>query len=128
MLGLMSAIVSNITCIARAQPMPKPIVVPKLLTRPAIKEEPKAFIMPALKAPKWNLSGSIARAYNKKDMARHLADKHAFDAVKLSAMSIGQLWYIHDREHEGRLNAKERALISKPKKAGPVPYCPPGGS
>lgn len=128
MLGLVSAIVLNVAGIAQAQPMPRPIVTPKPLIRPTVKEEPKAFVMPALKAPRWNLSGSMARAYNKKDMARHLANEHEFDAAKLSAMSIGQLWYIHDREHEGRLNAKERALISKPKKVEAAPYCPPGSS
>ena len=43
MLGLMSAIVLNVTGIAKAQPMPKPIVAPKLLVRPSNKGEAQSF-------------------------------------------------------------------------------------
>ena len=99
--------------------------------------------IPSKANPSWNLLGSFKDARNKKKMVDHLAfhtnHRNKFAKEDLEQLTIGQLWYVHDMDHEGKkVSIKPKLIklkksISKPAvKLKAVqkqePYCPPGSS
>ncbi len=86
-------------------------------------------------APRWNLSGSWSRVRNRSDLINHLATTHDFDAAFLNSLTIGQLWAIHDDDHDGTTTAREikrtfsrsatRTMTAQPTTTSTT-YCPPG--
>ena len=90
--------------------------------------------IPSKSKPSWNLLGSMKDAYSKSKMVHHLAThynhKHnKFSKEDLNRLTINQLWWIHDEDHEGRKVSLTKVKV-KVKKSLPKaePYCPPGSS
>jgi hypothetical protein len=59
--------------------------------------------VPSKSAPSWNVTGSMARAYNKTSLINHLLS-HGNHSGKwsrsyLQSLTINQLWYLHDSDH-----------------------------
>ncbi len=60
-------------------------------------------------SPGWDLNGSMSDAYNKSKLVNHLSTNSnhrriqaKYTRSQLNAMSIGQLWTLHDNDHEGK--------------------------
>lgn len=99
--------------------------------------------IPSKANPSWNLLGSFKDARNKTKMVEHLFShtnhKNKFAKNHLEQLTIGQLWYVHDMDHEGKKVSIKPKLVelkkSTPKPAVKIkkiqkqePYCPPGSS
>lgn len=84
------------------------------------KEAVKEVKIPSKSKPSFDLLGSIRDAYNKDKLVKHLYshDNHKgkWDKEFLESLSIGQLWWLHDDDHE-----KQEKL-----KAVEVDPCPGG--
>jgi hypothetical protein len=55
------------------------------------------------------------KAYDKRAIINHLVNTHKMRSVDISRLSINQLWYLHDSEHDKEVKAKTSNV-----------YCPPG--
>ena len=104
---LSSVIVST----SNAQPTPKPVVSPQRLNSVRVDK----IVYRSVSRPRYDVSGSLARAYNKRSLINHLVSTHGLKASEISRLSINQLWFIHDTKHD------EDKLVE-------TVYCPPGGS
>ena len=80
-------------------------VFPSLVLEESIKPIPEPSIqIPSKNSPSWDLLGSMKDAHNKSKMVDHLYyhDNHSGQWSKefLESLSLGQLWYLHDSDHE----------------------------
>lgn len=87
-------------------------------------------------SPRWNLNGSLGDAYNRSKMVNHLATASShrriqavFSRSQLNTLSIGQLWTLHDDDHEGRTITRARFFQSDviPVDPDPILSPSPGG-
>jgi len=87
-------------------------VPPKLQVVSVAKSERKEIApvarkvarVPSKSSPSWNVTGSMARAYDKTSLINHLLS-HSNHSGKwsrshLQSLSINQLWFLHDQDHE----------------------------
>jgi len=74
-------------------------------------------VVRSVSKPRWNVSGSIKKAHDKRSLINHLVNTHKMRSVDISRLSINQLWYLHDSEHDKEVKAKTSNV-----------YCPPGGT
>ena len=102
----MAVIASNVD----AQPTPQKItkvVKPQRLVSKSVTR--------SVSSPRWNLNGSWSRVRNRTDLANHLIVTHKIERSRLAPLSINQMWYLHDSEHDEEVKAKTSNV-----------YCPPG--
>jgi hypothetical protein len=107
-LCVMAVIASNVD----AQPTPQKITK---VVKPQRLVSISRTVTRSVSRPRWNVSGSMARAYDKRSLINHLVKSHNMRSVDISRLSINQLWYLHDSEHD----AEVKATVSNV-------YCPPG--
>ncbi len=88
----------------------KPDTSSKIATRSVTR-----IVVASKSSPRWNLNGSMQAAYNKSKMVSHLATssnhrriQSVFSRSELNTLTLGQLWTLHDDDHEGRTITRSR--------------------
>jgi hypothetical protein len=80
--------------------------------------------IPSKSSPSWDLLGSMKNAYSKPKMVKHLYthDNHSGQWTKefLESLTIEQLWYLHDSDHEKKKSYPEPQKVTEPE------LCPDG--
>jgi hypothetical protein len=88
--------------------------------------------IPSKSSPKWNLEGSWSRIKIKSELVKHLVDhsnhKNKFAKKDLEKLTIKQLWWVHDNDHDGKKVFLTKREGSKVPLTKTKPYCPPGSS
>jgi len=87
--------------VVRIEPAKKLAEPAKKIAKPAIASK---------SSPRWNVNGSWSAANNRSKLINHLisSSNHGnYSRAYLESLTIGQLWNIHDSEHEGRKPSKE---------------------